>query len=632
MMRTFFLASLLISVVIFSGCTTTNAVDTFLQNYPEVQDFINEHPNTTITAVYLDENVVASRIGSIRSDCGDQMEVLPYYFITVTNPANGNKYIIEAYLNSDEDEIFCILNKITYANGTTIISSPNEVGVPATSGYGSTNAAGIVKLDIMGKEYKFRFINESDGLPISGLYLSYELNENKTAGVILAIDPVDPKYRGVPPQIIVLKGSEETSPQSAGISGNLLLDAEDSNNEINDVFVAEKGASIIKEITIEKLKKLAGPLPDIGSLTVLAAKVLDQSGLDLGFYSGKLGNAKQKTITVEEAREEVTVKKRIGEKITFANTEEAIETGGKSLELKPSDLMLDLLHFVADKNAVSVCGLPNEKVQVTEIEGLPAIYSCKQTYIGDYIPMQIAANANGIDERGLPLDPTKSSLSLVSKGDLGLAYDVKFDSGGSAIAEVPKGSYLAKISSPGFAPAYKDMDEDNSDFDATLEAVKMPVEPGEELLFFIQNLPSATKGRNYIYSLCKPDLSSVYAVCGNNGDTDNPIGGNPPYSFRLYEEDAPPSGITLYQNGMMTGVVTASAGTYCFGVEVVDQLYENGVIEACIEVTEPQTPHPPSGRGQCSGAANSNKCGACNSNSDCGGSNCYTSMLPAPFC
>ncbi|MFH1248919.1 MAG: hypothetical protein V1660_02100 [archaeon] len=43
-------------------------------------------------------------------------------------------------------------------------------------------------------------------------------------------------------------------------------------------------------------------------------------------------------------------------------------------------------------------------------------------------------------------------------------------------------------------------------------------------------------------------------------------------------------------------------------------------------------PNPrPSGNGQCS-YSGSNACGACNSDADCGGSNCYTSTSRAPFC
>jgi hypothetical protein len=251
--------------------------------------------------------------------------------------------------------------------------------------------------------------------------------------------------------------------------------------------------------------------------------------------------------------------------------------------------------------------------------------------------MQMAANVNGMDERGLKMDPAKSSLSLFSKDRLGLAFDLKFDSKGRVKAEVPRGRYLAKINSPGFAPAYKDMDENNNEFDATLDAVKMPIVPGGRLMFFIQNLPSVVQNKAYKYSLCRPALGSEDDVCGKS-ETSNPAGGNPPYIFHLIglgeegEKDRIPNGLRLYANGIISGAATDLVGTYCFGVETEDQLYESGVIKACIEVKEPQAPRPPSGNGQCNYMANSNQCGACNSRADCGGSNCYTSMLPAPGC
>jgi len=72
----------------------------------------------------------------------------------------------------------------------------------------------------------------------------------------------------------------------------------------------------------------------------------------------------------------------------------------------------------------------------------------------------------------------------------------------------------------------------------------------------IANLPPGTVGEDYFYSICKPNLRTVNEFC--TGNTDNPVGGNSPYTFELgIGKGFPPFGIFLNTNGILKGKPTA---------------------------------------------------------------------------
>ncbi len=517
--------------------------------------------------------------------------------------------------------IFNLLIIISYFSGVTAQQSGANV----------TDEKGIFTLDISGTKTQFKFINESSGVSVPLLPVGYALNKEKSAGVILVVDPTE----RFPPQFILIEGEKKVS---SGITGDDITGKAVDAEDINEILLSEDKGSVIHKIIIKNLEKFDGA-SDVSGLVVLAAKALDQSGLPIGEYAGKLSSATQRIITKEEADEEVSVKNRLGEKVSFESVNDIIKTKGESLkEITPAGVFLDLLNFVVDKNAVSVCGLPGEKIVVTEIPDLITMYSCKTMYISDYIPMQITANAKGVDERGLPLDPTKSSLDLVSREKAGLGITLNFDENGKINTEIPEGVYFAKVTSPGFAPYYREINQNANNLDITLQPLDLSGGT-DALLFFIVDLPSATKGEYYQYSFCDPELTNKNSLCGGITETNNPVGGNPPYHFQLASGTGfPPMGLVLSPNGILSGTVTSNAGTYCFGVDAVDLSGNMGSVESCVPVNNPETvpppnpPNPPSGKGQCSGMANRNACGSCNSNADCGGSNCYTSVNNAPFC
>jgi hypothetical protein len=81
--------------------------------------------------------------------------------------------------------------------------------------------------------------------------------------------------------------------------------------------------------------------------------------------------------------------------------------------------------------------------------------------------------------------------------------------------------------------------------------------------------PDGAVGGAYSYSFCQPQTNG--SMCGSlNGSTD-PSGGQPPYHFSLDSGTGfPPAGLTLAQNGVLSGTPSA-VGIRKFGVCAIDQ-------------------------------------------------------------
>jgi hypothetical protein len=90
-----------------------------------------------------------------------------------------------------------------------------------------------------------------------------------------------------------------------------------------------------------------------------------------------------------------------------------------------------------------------------------------------------------------------------------------------------------------------------------------------ELMFFAPlTPPEGTVGVPYPeYSFCEPISAGSGATCGAlAGETTNPIGGTPPYSFSIeFGSGFLPTGMALELNGLLRGTPLL-AGTYQFGV------------------------------------------------------------------
>jgi hypothetical protein len=93
-------------------------------------------------------------------------------------------------------------------------------------------------------------------------------------------------------------------------------------------------------------------------------------------------------------------------------------------------------------------------------------------------------------------------------------------------------------------------------------------QPSEKIIFTLPaELTEATGGMPYSYTFCEPDSARSGATCGElAGETTNPTGGNPPYSFsHQFDTGFIPPGLALELNGLLRGMPTLP-GNYTFGI------------------------------------------------------------------
>lgn len=431
------------------------------------------------------------------------------------------------------------------------------------SGASATNENGMVTLTIYGKDVPLRFVDETTGMPVSGLSVGYSIYGTKGEGALLIIDP----KKRFSPQIVLLEGSKTNK-----ITGDATSELE--VEILKDVFVTKEPATLIQTIRLEQLREAIGTVQDITSAIVLAAKVLDQSGLPVGDYAGKLSIAKQRTISQEEAYVENSIKNKLKEQLIFLAGESVLTKKGAIPNLEPVSVSLDVAHFIVDQFAISSCGAPNEKVLVTEIAGM-AILGCQHMYISDYIPQVMTVHIEGKDQYGLKLsdeDSTKfvkGSVDFVSKSNIGFGSKFDLSINEDVKVEVPEGNYATRVTSPGFAPSTSDVNKRGANLRPTLKPIKM-LNPKGPISFQPETLPPATAGEEYSWSLCQPDLTRTSDLCGAFIDTTNPTGGMPPYHFQPDMMGGfPPFGINWNLNGMLTGTPTTE-GQRTFRMCAVD--------------------------------------------------------------
>ena len=72
----------IIVIVFLSGCSGNNIND-IVKSMPQVKQFLADHPDSTLTTIYWDTNKVSSNMNIIQSDCGEKLEVKPYYKVDV---------------------------------------------------------------------------------------------------------------------------------------------------------------------------------------------------------------------------------------------------------------------------------------------------------------------------------------------------------------------------------------------------------------------------------------------------------------------------------------------------------------------------------------------------------------------
>lgn len=96
----------IISIIFISGCTSTTDVSSIAKSLPEVQSFLDEHPNADITVVLWNSEYIQTHSEEIPEKCLPAIDMnTSYYKVDISEEGDT----IITFLNSDTREVVCIV-------------------------------------------------------------------------------------------------------------------------------------------------------------------------------------------------------------------------------------------------------------------------------------------------------------------------------------------------------------------------------------------------------------------------------------------------------------------------------------------------------------------------------------------
>ncbi|MBI4015308.1 MAG: hypothetical protein HY362_01155 [Candidatus Aenigmarchaeota archaeon] len=94
-------------VVLAAGCTGQSDPASVAKGTEIFKNFLSSFPNSTVTAVFLDNNTISNNIGNIRQSCGEQMEIKPYWRVIASTPEN--KSSLTVWMDSFTNQPLCFV-------------------------------------------------------------------------------------------------------------------------------------------------------------------------------------------------------------------------------------------------------------------------------------------------------------------------------------------------------------------------------------------------------------------------------------------------------------------------------------------------------------------------------------------
>jgi hypothetical protein len=122
MVKSIFLILIIGLAIVFSGCTGSQDVTSVVKALPEVQLFMNEHPNAVITVTYWSKEEVTQSLQEISQQCDKSITPVAMYKAIVSE---GNIKII-SWINAENQIIIC---SITQGSGSPQTSTPIQTSV-----------------------------------------------------------------------------------------------------------------------------------------------------------------------------------------------------------------------------------------------------------------------------------------------------------------------------------------------------------------------------------------------------------------------------------------------------------------------------------------------------------------------
>ncbi len=103
MKRTLILVALL-ALAAFSGCVQQD-IRPAAAKLPEISACIQQHPEEVMTALFMNKDAVTLMIKDIRSDCGEETPIAPYWYLTLRTDAG----VFEFYIDEAVQNVLCVV-------------------------------------------------------------------------------------------------------------------------------------------------------------------------------------------------------------------------------------------------------------------------------------------------------------------------------------------------------------------------------------------------------------------------------------------------------------------------------------------------------------------------------------------
>jgi len=128
---TILIMAIMVLAVVISGCTGGQDVTSVVKALPEVQQFMNDHPNAKITVTYWSKDEVAKSSKEISQQCDKPIMPSAMYRATISE---GNLTGV-SWINAENQTVICFT---TQGNGSSQITIPTSTPIsvsipPATS-------------------------------------------------------------------------------------------------------------------------------------------------------------------------------------------------------------------------------------------------------------------------------------------------------------------------------------------------------------------------------------------------------------------------------------------------------------------------------------------------------------------
>ena len=107
---------LITALIIISGCTSENDILNLVESIPEVKEFLENNPDTTIKTAYWDNTTVSNSLDEIRNLCGKYMEIKPYYRIVM----ESRNMTLTIWFDYNNERVDCAIMEPTGELNNTI--------------------------------------------------------------------------------------------------------------------------------------------------------------------------------------------------------------------------------------------------------------------------------------------------------------------------------------------------------------------------------------------------------------------------------------------------------------------------------------------------------------------------------